>query len=272
MTDFLRPEFASETLPTYQGYHLQIFAAGRAKISLQTESKRKIEFFATRPTRDRDGYDRQKKRSASALPRHFALVDQLLGSIKDARIYRLYKKGNINETADNAHLLVSRNQSALWLAMSGITHRWEIAPFLIHALLEGKGPKSGQASLFNEYMPNYEHDWEDANFTADYYAVGDRSTLDTIVDIPSPSAPSVPPPAKPALTPSSLPETEALDYDEREAPIEDPIFLSDPSEAEIAEPFDILDAPARSATKRLGRSILYSTSDLRDLVMNNARQ
>lgn len=40
MTDFLRPEFASETLPAYQGYHMQIFAAGRAKISLQTEGKR----------------------------------------------------------------------------------------------------------------------------------------------------------------------------------------------------------------------------------------
>lgn len=53
----------------------------------------------------------------------------------DARIYRLYKKGNTNETADNAHLLVSRNKSAVWLVMSGITHRWEIAPFLIHALL-----------------------------------------------------------------------------------------------------------------------------------------
>ena len=36
MTVFIRPEFTPGTLPTFNGYHLQIFASGRAKISLQT--------------------------------------------------------------------------------------------------------------------------------------------------------------------------------------------------------------------------------------------
>jgi len=43
MTEHIRPEFTPGTLPTYLGYHLQIFGAGRAKISLQTETKKKNE-------------------------------------------------------------------------------------------------------------------------------------------------------------------------------------------------------------------------------------
>ena len=42
MTDFIRPEFTPGTLPSYIGYHLQIFGAGRAKISLQSEVVRQI--------------------------------------------------------------------------------------------------------------------------------------------------------------------------------------------------------------------------------------
>ena len=79
MTDFIRPEFTPGTLPSYIGYHLQIFGAGRAKISLQTVTNNtKHEFFAARPKRDRTAYQRQKARSLAALSDHFAVVDRLL--------------------------------------------------------------------------------------------------------------------------------------------------------------------------------------------------
>ena len=68
MTVFIRPEFTPGTLPTFNGYHLQIFAAGRAKISLRTlVNNKKHEFFAARPKKDRDRLRRQKKRSQAAL-------------------------------------------------------------------------------------------------------------------------------------------------------------------------------------------------------------
>jgi hypothetical protein len=34
MIEHIRPEFTPNILPTFNGYHLQIFGAGRAKISL----------------------------------------------------------------------------------------------------------------------------------------------------------------------------------------------------------------------------------------------
>jgi hypothetical protein len=46
MTVFIRPEFTPGTLLTFNGYHLQIFAAGRAKISLRTLiNNKKHEFY-----------------------------------------------------------------------------------------------------------------------------------------------------------------------------------------------------------------------------------
>ena len=68
MTVFIRPEFTPGTLLTFNGYHLQIFAAGRAKISLQTvTNNKKTEFYTALPKKDRDGLRRQKKRSQAAL-------------------------------------------------------------------------------------------------------------------------------------------------------------------------------------------------------------
>ena len=68
MTEHIRPEFTPGTLLTFNGYHLQIFAAGRAKISLQTvTNNKKTEFYTALPKKDRDGLRRQKKRSQAAL-------------------------------------------------------------------------------------------------------------------------------------------------------------------------------------------------------------
>jgi hypothetical protein len=69
MTVFIRPEFTPGTLLTFNGYHLQIIAAGRAKISLQTViNNKKREFFAARPKKDREALTRQKARSLTTLP------------------------------------------------------------------------------------------------------------------------------------------------------------------------------------------------------------
>ena len=126
MTAFIRPEFTPGILPDFVGYHLQIFAAGRAKISLQAETKMKKEFYTALPKKDRAGFTRQKARSLAALPKHFARVEQLLSKHPDARVFRVHEKGNNNGTADNAHLLASLEEDALWLVMSGVVHRWAL--------------------------------------------------------------------------------------------------------------------------------------------------
>jgi hypothetical protein len=41
----------------------------------------------------------------TALPDHFARIDQLLSEHPDAKVFRVHEKGNNNGTADNAHLL-----------------------------------------------------------------------------------------------------------------------------------------------------------------------
>lgn len=121
-------------------------------------------------------------------------------------------------------------------------------------------------------MPNYEHDWEDADFAAHHYAVGDRSTLDTVADIPAPRVPEVSSDVVQSVVPVTHTKGEVLDYDDLDNPADDPIFLCDPPDEMTTETFDIVDGPGQTKTKRFGRSTLYSTSDLRDLVMNTSRE
>jgi len=161
MTEFIRPEFTLGTLLTFTGYHFQIFAAGRAKISLQlgtNNKKKKKEFYTARPKKDRAAYQRQRARSLAALPDHYGTVNQLLSDYPNAKVFRIYEKGKNNATGDNAHLLASMEQETLWLVMFGVVHRWQVNTKLVHVLLEGKGNRTGEASIFNEYMPTYEHD------------------------------------------------------------------------------------------------------------------
>lgn len=181
MTDFIRPEFTPDILTTYLGYHLQFFRSGRAKISFQITPHKKVEFYADCPKRDRQGLLRQKKRSVAAIPQHFDLIATLLRDMPDAKVFRLHAKGNNNATADNAHVLVSLEQATLWLVMSEVTHHWELTPLLAEALLEGKGKRLGEASIFNEYMPTYEHDWQDAAFGLEDYKAGSRLLAGTPV-------------------------------------------------------------------------------------------
>jgi len=272
MTVFIRPEFTPGTLPTFNGYHLQIFASGRAKISLQTvTNNKKTEFYTTLPKRDRDGLQRQKARSQTALADHFATVDQLLSDHPDAKVFRLHAKGDNNATADNAHLLASLEQASLWLVMSGVVHQWELTTMLVHVLLKGKGMRTGEASIFNEYAPTQDHDWEDATFGMVDYAKGLREGPGNTALATAPKAPpskAAPPPSymipQPIPKPAQRvqPATVETDY-VSDDPCDDPILfadlLHDPEEEAFPEQQD--NRPWTTISK--GRSTLYGTDGLR---------
>ena len=274
MTDHLRPEFTSGILSTYIGYHLQIFSAGRAKISLQTVTNKKHEFYTARPKRDRAGLQRQKTRSLTALPDHFKRVDELLSDYPDAKVCRLHAKGDNNATADNAHVIASLDEEAVWLVMSGVVHRWDLTTPLVHVLLEGKGKRTGEASIFNEYLPSYEHDWEDAEFGPDHYKVGTRFSGDARPMTRQPERPLRPTPKpthQPAPTPkaSVQPKAEAaVDY-VQDDPKDDGVMVTDPPHHLPEEPFPELASDAPWNTKTNGKTTLHSKDDLWAQVMGS---
>jgi len=269
MTVFIRPEFTPDTLLTFNGYHLQIFAAGRAKISLRTlVNNKKHEFYTALPKRDRAAFQRQKSRSLTTLPDHYAAVDQLLSDYPDAKVFRVHAKGDNNATADNAHLLASLDQEALWLVMSGVVHRWGLTTMLVHVLLEGKGKRTGEASIFYEYVPTQDHDWQDATFEMADYAKGFREgpASTALPTAPSSKAvratshmiPQPTPKAAPRVQPTSV-ETDYVSDD----PANDPILFADPPHDPPEEDFPEQQASQPWQTTKAGRSTLYSTDDLR---------
>ena len=268
MTVFIRPEFTPGTLPTFNGYHLQIFAAGRAKISLQTVTNNKKEFYTALPKRDRDGLRRQKARSLTDLPDHYAAVDQLLSDHPDAKVFRLHAKGDNNATADNAHLLASLDQEALWLVMSGVVHQWELTTMLVHVLLEGKGKRTGEASIFNEYVPTQDHDWEDATFEWRDYAKGLREGPASSALPTAPPSKAAPPPSLAITqpTPKAAERAQAVsvvtDY-VQDDPANDPIFFADLPHDPPEETFSEQQDTQAWKTTSKGRSTLYGTDDLR---------
>ena len=48
---------------------------------------------------------------------------------------------------------------------------------VLNALLTASGPRSGTSAIFNEYVPSYEHDWEDLTFREQDYREGYREPL-----------------------------------------------------------------------------------------------
>lgn len=263
MTVFIRPEFTPGTLLTFNGYHLQIFAAGRAKISLRTlVNSKKHEFFAARPKKDRAAYQRQKSRSLTTVPDHYAAVDQLLSDNPDAKVFRVHAKGDNNATADNAHLLVSLEDATLWLVISEVTHQWELTPLLAQVLLEGKGKRLGEASIFNEYMPTYEHDWQDAEFGLEDYKVGPRLLGDAPMLSALAAAPHRPPVAGLARKASVRPIIVQHDH-VPDDPDDDPILFTDPL-CDHAEDVSFTSPPAKVPQRVIqnGTSTLYDKGGL----------
>lgn len=175
MTSFIDPHFIPSHLLYYQGYHLQVFTSGRAKISLQREGRHKHDYYCERPKKDREAYRRQKARSYAALPEHFDRVDALLAAHRRAVVFRVHAKGDNNATADNAHLIATQDALSLWWVFGSVVHEWEVPFLVLGGLLSGRGPKIGAASIFNEYSPSYDHDWEDICFAAADYRQGYRA-------------------------------------------------------------------------------------------------
>ena len=274
MIEHIRPEFTPNILPTFNGYHLQIFAAGRAKISLQTVTMKKHEFFASRPKKDRAAFKRQKARSMVALPDHFAAVDQILSDHPDAKVFRLHEKGNNNATADNAHLLASLEEASLWLVMSGVVQKWVLSTLLVHVLLEGKGKRVGEASIFNEYVPTQEHDWQDATFEMADYAKGFRqglasTAIPTALTAPRPSskvAPVKAPIAAPPLPKAAAPKRPVHHQEASSQPVItlDDCVLDDPDEdmSLFTDPFceDDADVPSASTLPKVSPKVMKSGS------------
>ena len=272
MTVFTRPEFTPDTLLTFNGYHLQIFASGRAKISLQAlVNNKKQEFYATLPKKDRAAYQRQKARSLADLPDHYAAIDQLLSDHPDAKVFRVHAKGDNNATADNAHVIASLDQEALWLVMSGIVHRWELTTMLVHVLLEGKGKRTGEASIFNEYVPTQDHDWQDATFEMADYKVGHRDVGGQPIEVPQPvqSRRPTPKPLRPAPKIESGatidPMTESAEDYVLDDPNYDGALVADPPHdppydpfRELAEEDTALDTKAFKGGTAYGKTGLWA--------------
>ena len=175
MTKYIDPKLSQEALETYQGYSLQVFTSGRIKLSFHKSHKDRVEYYAVKPKRSREAYKRQYNRSATAKPEHYQLIEELLGEHPTSLIYRVHLKGDINATADNAHVLVPTDKGRLHLVLGSLTHQWHLPTQVINAFLTSTGPKKGRSAIFNEYMASYQHDWVDMTFTEQDYRDGYRA-------------------------------------------------------------------------------------------------
>ena len=175
MTKYIDPKLSQEILETYQGYSLQVFTSGRIKLSFHKSHKDRVEYYAVKPKRSREAYKRQYDRSALTKPEHYQLIKELLAEHPNSLIYRVHLKGDINATADNAHVLVPTDKGLLHLVLGSLTHQWHLPTQFINALLTASGPKKGRSAIFNEYMASYQHDWVDMIFTEQDFRDGYRA-------------------------------------------------------------------------------------------------
>ena len=175
MTKYIDPKLSQESLETYQGYSLQVFTSGRIKLSFHKSHKDRVEYYAVKPKRSGEAYKRQYNRSATAKPEHYQLIEKLLAEYPTSLVYRVHLKGDINATADNAHVLVPTDKGLLHLVLDTLTHQWQLPTQVINALLTARGPKKGRSAIFNEYMASYQHDWVDITFTEQDYRNGYRA-------------------------------------------------------------------------------------------------
>ena len=278
MAQYIHPQFTPEILTTYQGYHLQIFSSGRAKVTLQGEGRSQVHYYAEAPKRDKEAYQRQKVRSHPLVPDHFTLVDHYLTSVEGVVVFRLHLRGNNNATADNAHLLATRYDTCAWLIFDSIVHEWDLPVQALGALLVGTGPKTGAPSVFHEFVPTYEHDWEDATFSLDQYKRGYRGSYQEgseeagsavkasavqgpshlmmsgdrcgSVDVPQPSATTSPPPTLSPVTPREPQSAPARTQLHHEYP-----------DGSLVDPYEEVPAPEAWALTRAEAVPLVSSTD-----------
>jgi hypothetical protein len=86
----------------------------------------------------------------------------------------VHLKGDINATADNAHVFILIDKGLLHLVLDTLTHQWQLPTQVINALLTASGLKKGRSAIFNAYMASYQHDWVDMSFTEQDYRDGYR--------------------------------------------------------------------------------------------------
>jgi hypothetical protein len=171
---FHEPLFELQSLTALQGYSLQVFASGRMKLTLSDAGTQRYEYYADWPKRDTEAYRRQRKRSFDNLPNHFNIVDTLRAERDCRGILRIHEKGDNNRTADNAHVLISYSADVCFVVLNELIHTWELPPEVIQEFYSRAGERRGVSSIFNEYVPSFEHDWENATFTLKDYRCGYR--------------------------------------------------------------------------------------------------
>ncbi|CUH60620.1 hypothetical protein [Thalassobacter stenotrophicus] len=172
---FYDQNLSPEKLATYQGYSLQVFTSGRIKLSFHHSHTDRVEYYADRPKRHREAYARQVTRSATGMPDHYALTEQVLSTCPYSLTYRVHLKRDNNATADNAHVIVDTETDLCHVILSGLHHQWVLPSAVCQALLERSGPRKGAAACFNEYLKAYDHDWQDATFGLTDYREGYRT-------------------------------------------------------------------------------------------------
>lgn len=175
MTIHIDPRFFPDALAMAQGYSLQVFASGRYKLSFHTSPTQRLEYYGELPKRYREAYQKQRHRSAEAIPQHFVLVDAL-SEPNWCLIHRMHLKGDNNATADNAHIVTDTDTHIAHVIMGDVHHQWTLPEAVIKKLMSAEGPRKGASSCFNEYMPSYDHDWLDAAFRLQDYRSGYRPT------------------------------------------------------------------------------------------------
>ena len=152
-----------------------MFTSGRIKLSFHKSHKDRVEYYAVKPKRSGEAYKRQYNRSATAKPEHYQLIEKLLAEYLTSLVYRVHLKGDINATADNAHVLILTEKKHLYVLLDTLTHQWQLPAKVINALITASGPKKGRSAIFNEYMASYQHDWVDMTFTEQDYRDGYRA-------------------------------------------------------------------------------------------------
>jgi hypothetical protein len=155
--------------------------------------------------------------------------------------------------------------------MSGVVHRWVLTTLLVHILLEAKGKRVGEASIFNEYVPTQEHDWQDATFEMADYAKGFREGLAStaITTAPRPSSKVAPVKAlisTPPLPKAAVPKRPVHRQEASSQPVitPDDCVLDDPNEdmCLFTDPFydDDKDVPSASTLPKVPPQVMKSGS------------
>jgi len=175
---YIDPTFTEESLSQFQGYSLQAFASGRYKLSFHLSNERRLEYYGEKPRRFKEAYQKQCIRSRPFAEEHFAIVDGCLYERAGCLIHRLHLKGDNNATADNAHVITDTESEVAHLVLGVMQHQWVLPTPTIRCIMQAEGPRTGTASVFNEYLPAYEHDWGDAAFDPVDYRKGHRPPVE----------------------------------------------------------------------------------------------